>query len=172
LDTKNPKINNQITAPVVRVINEQGENLGVLSKDEALKMAKDQGLDMIEIVSTVTPPIVKIISFDKYRYQKEKAAKKERVAAKLGTATLKQIQISPRAAINDLQTKIKQLEKFLEGGHQIEVQLRLRGREKANKDWAMKKLDEFVKMITIEHKIASSPKFGGRGIQVQIVKKK
>ena len=150
-------------------MQEDGTALGVMPKARALELAKEQGVDLIEIAANAKPPVAKLISFDKYRYQKEKEVKKERLSQK--TAGLKQIQISARAAQNDLLIKVRQLEKFLSEGHQVEIQLRLRGREKYNKPWAYQKLDEFLKMITIEYKLLSTPKFGGRGLGVHITKK-
>jgi translation initiation factor IF-3 len=170
LDILRPKMNSQITAATLRVIDERGEAIGVMSRDEALTIARERGIDLIEIVPNAQPPVAKIISFDKYRYQKEKAIKKERSAQK--SSGLKQIQISGRAAVNDLQTKLRKLHEFLDEGHQVEIQMRLRGREKYNKPWAMQKLEEFLKMITIDYKIMSPAKFGGRGIQIYITKKK
>ncbi len=165
-----PRINNEITSPEVRVIGANKENLGVMKREEALALAKPElGLDLIEIVREAQPPVVRIMSFDKYRYEHEKAVKKERLAQK--SAGLKQIQISGRAAENDLRVKLKQLEAFLSEGHPIEIQMRLRGREKGNKDWARQKINEFLKMITVEYKITSEPKFGGRGMIAQIVKR-
>ena len=81
------------------------------------------------------------------------------------------MQISARAATNDLLIKSKQADKFLLEGHQVEVNMRLRGREKYNKDWARKKIEEFAAMITVEHKRVSEPKFGGRGMAMLIAKK-
>jgi translation initiation factor IF-3 len=142
-----------------------------MSREDALAMVRpEEGLDLIEISPTASPPVVRLMSFDKYRYLKEKAEKKERVSQK--KTGLKQIQISARAAAHDLQVKLKKLEEFLAEDHPVEIQMRLRGREKGNKDWAFQKLDEFMKMITIEYKASSAPKFGGRGIYVQITKKK
>lgn len=152
------------------MIGEDGKNLGVLKREEALKLARpEEGLDLIEIVSTATPPVARVMSFDKYRYEREKQEKKERRMQKTGE--LKQVQISARAATNDLMIKIHQLEKFLEGGHPVEINMRLRGREKYNKDWARQKLVDFMKMITTEHKVVSEPKFAGRGMTAQVVKK-
>lgn len=164
-----PRINNQITAAELRLIDEEGKSLGVLSRAQALDLARERGTDLIEVVPNANPPVARLVSFDKYRYQKEKEAKKERQAQK--TAGLKQIQVSARAALNDVRIKVGQLEKFLNEGHQVEVQLRLRGREKYNKDWAHHKLDELLKMITIEYKLLTPPKFGGRGLIIQIIKK-
>jgi translation initiation factor IF-3 len=164
------KINSAITAPQMRVIDAEGKNLGVLSREEALKLARpDEGLDLIEIAPGAKPPVARVMSYDKYRYELEKAKKKERQAQK--GAGMKQVQISARAAENDLMIKIRQLEKFLNEGHQVEIQMRLRGREKGNKQWAQQKFQEFLKMIPFEYKVMSFPKFGGRGMIAQVGKK-
>ena len=126
-------------------------------------------MDLIEIAPTVSPPVAKIMSFDKFRYLKDKELKKQRVSRK--SSVLQQIQISARAAKNDLEIKSKKLEEFLNEGHKVEIALRLKGREKYNKDWAFRKLDEFLKMITVEYKVTSEPRFGGRGLNMQIIKK-
>lgn len=164
-----PRINNQITAPELRVIGENGENLGVMPRDKALALTRaEEGLDLIEVVPGANPPVVRLMSYDKYRYEQEKAEKKERRAIK--SASIKRVQISPRAASHDLQVRIKQLEEFLAEGHPVEVYVRLRGREKYNKGWANAKLQEFLKMISVEYKIVSAPKFA-QGLSVQIAKK-
>lgn len=152
------------------VIDESGKSLGVLKREEAIALAKpDADIDLIEVAPTAKPPVCRLMSFDKYRYEQEKKEKKERLANKTGGS--KQIQISARAATNDLLIKVKQLEKFLAGGYQVEIHLRLRGREKYKKDWAIEKLNEFLKLITVEYKKLSEPKFGGRGLGMQIIKK-
>jgi len=152
------------------VIDEDGKNLGVLKREEALALAKPElGVDLIEIAPTAKPPVARVMSYDKYRYEETKREKKEKLAQKSGG--LKQVQISARAATNDLLIKVRQLQNFLEDGHQVEIHMRLRGREKYNKDWARGRLNEFVKMITSEYKIISEPRFGGRGMTMQITKK-
>ena len=109
------------------------------------------------------------MSYDKFRYEEEKREKKERLAQKTGG--LKRVQISARAAQNDLMIKMRQLEKFFAEGHQVEIHLRLRGREKGNKDWARQKLEEFMKMIPVEYKRLSEARFGGYGLSIQVAKK-
>ena len=109
------------------------------------------------------------MSYDKFRYEEAKREKKERIAQKTGG--LKRVQISARSAQNDLMVKMKQLEKFLGEGHQVEIHMRLRGREKGNKDWARAKLEEFMKAIPVEYKRLSEPRFGGYGMSLQIAKK-
>jgi translation initiation factor IF-3 len=151
------------------VIGSQGENLGVMSRADALALARpEEGLDLIEIAPNVVPPVVRVMSYDKYRYEQEKALKKERQAQKGGTS--KRVQISSRMAGHDLEVKLHQLEKFLEEGHQVEVYVRLRGREKYMKDWASQKLNEFLKMIKVEYRLLGAPKFT-QGLSVQMVKK-
>ena len=164
-----PRTNNEITAREVRVLDEAKQNLGVMQRDEALALAASKGVDLIEVVAEAVPPVVRLMSFDKFRYEREKAVKKERREQK--GAELKQIQISARAAENDLKIKLKKLEKFLAEGHPIEIHLRLRGREKYLKDWAREKMNAFIRMIATEHKVIDPPKFAGRGMTAQIVKK-
>jgi len=151
------------------VIDEKEGNLGVMTREAALKLAGSKGLDLIEIAPTGKPPVAKIISFDKFRYQKDKEAQKQKASQK--TSELKHVRISPREAKNDLENKAKKIDEFLGEGHKVEIMLWLRGREKYNKDWAFLKLDEFGKVIKTEYKTVSPPKFGGKGLLVQIVKK-
>ena len=165
-----PRLNSQITAPEVRVIGEKGENLGVLKREDALRLAKpEEGLDLIEISAAANPPVVRVMSYDKYRYEEGKRIKKERVAQK--SVGMKQVQISARSAANDLLVRVRQVEKFFAEGHPVEVNVRLRGREKANKGWALQKLEEFLKMIPTELKRVTEPRFSGNGPSIQIAKK-
>lgn len=137
--------------------------------EAALKLAEEKELDLVEIAPMAKPPVAKIISFDKFRYQKEKEFKKQRTNQKIDE--LKYIRISARAAANDLGVRAKRIEKFLEKGNKVEINLRLKGREKYNREWANLKMQEFLKMINIEYKILIGPKFGGQGLLVQIIKK-
>ena len=164
------RINNQITAPELRVIGETGENLGVMSREKALALARPEaGIDLIEISPNAKPPVARLMSYDKFRYEEEKREKKERLAQK--SAGMKHVQITARAAQNDLLIKVRQVEKFFAEGHPVEINLRLRGREKRNRDWAMEKLKEFLKLLPMEYKKLTEPKFGGNGPGIQIAKK-
>lgn len=163
------RINNQIQAPEIRVIGENGENLGILPLKDALIKAQEIGLDLIEIAAAANPPVGRIMSFDKFRYQKEKEEKKQRFVQK--GKEMKYVRITARAAENDLQTKMKKLCEFIEGGHKVEIMLALKGREKANKDWAFKKFKDFLAAIPIPHSITVPPKPGGRGFIAQVGKK-
>lgn len=153
----------------MRVIGEDGSNIGVLPLAEALKLAKDKGLDLIEIAPTAKPPVAKLMSYDKYRYQETKKIKKQKAGQK--TIELKGVRISARAAEHDLQVKANKVNEFLNEGNIVEIQLVMRGREKANRDWAKQKLLDFIKMITPDHKVLLEPKYSFRGFNMQVVKK-
>lgn len=138
---------------------------------DALALAQPgSGLDLIEIGPNSSPPVARIMSFDKYRFERDKEEKKQRQAAR--SVGVKQIQISARAAQHDLLIKMKKLEEFFNEGHTVDIQMRLRGREKGNQQWAMQKLDEFLKLIPQEYKVIMPAKFGGRGVLMQIAPKK
>ena len=116
-----------------------------------------------------TPPVAKIISYDKFRYQEEKKWKKQRAAQK--TQEMKQVQISVREAAHDLEVKAARVNKFMGEGHKVEILMNLRGREKAHQDLAKQKLRDFVKIVNPEHKVLAEIKWTGRGFNTQIVKK-
>ncbi len=153
----------------MRVVDETGANLGVMPLEAALKLAEEKDLDLIEIAPTAKPAVAKIISFDKFRYQKERELKKQKTSHK--ASELKQVRISVRAAKNDLTIKAEKINEFLDKGHKVEIILRLKGREKYNRDWARYKMEEFLKLITIEYKISLETRFVGQGLVMQIVKK-
>ena len=136
-----------------------------MTREKALELAEEKGLDLILISPKANPPVAKIMGFDKFRYERSKELKKQKSQKALDT---KRVQISPRTARNDLLIQLRKLEKFLSAGHIVEIQLTLRGREKYNREWAIKKLEEFMAMIEAPHKVTSSIKSGGRGMLVQI----
>ena len=140
-----------------------------MSREAALKLAAEKGLDLIEITASAKPPVARIMNFDKFRYEQIKKLKKQQAGQK--GQELKQIQIGIKTAKNDLNIRVKQIEKFLNDGHPVVIVLVLRGREKYNKDWAKMKMEEFLKMITLEYQVIMQPRWGGRGLAIQIAKK-
>ena len=137
-----------------------------MPREKAFELTQKKGLDIIEITPFSKPPVARIMSFDKYRYAQEKKIKKQRAAQK--NQEMKQVQISGRIALNDLQVKARKTNQFLEAGHPINIVLTLRGREKGNQQWGHEKLRDFLKIIN-PHRVIAPPKFMGRGIQAQIV---
>ena len=151
------------------MLGEDGKNLGTFPIEEALKMAMEKGIDLIEVSPKAKPPVTKIISFDKFRYQKTKELKKEQNEQK--TKELKHVRITPRMGEHDLEVKLKQAHSFLEKGHRVEINLFLKGREKAHQAWGLKKLDEFIKKVETPIQKSGPPKFMGRGFAIQIFSK-
>ena len=131
---------------------------------EAQEKAKEAGLDLVLITESATPPVARIISFDKFRYQREKELKKQQQRV----PESKRVQISPREGAHDLSFKLKRLEEFLQAGHKVEIQVTLRGREKGMQEFAKTKLREFISKIETPHKMTYEIKMGGRGLITQI----
>ncbi len=139
------KTNERITAPQVRVLDADGTMRGVLPIKEAIQLAKDQGLDLIEVSPKADPPVCKILDHGSFKYQKVKEAKKQRAKSK--EVDIKGIRLSLRIGKNDLDVRRKQASKFLEKGNKIRVEMILRGREKAHRDRAKEVMDGFVTML-------------------------
>lgn len=138
-------VNNQIKAEKVRVIDENGKNLGIFSLEEAIKMAKERNLDLIQITEKVDPPVCKIGEYGKYLYQIQKKEKKEK------SSQVKVIRLSYNISLHDLETRVNQAEKFLKKGSKIKVELILRGREKGLSEFGKEKIKKFVELL--ENKI-------------------
>lgn len=163
--SSNLKVNDEIRASELRVLDEEGENLGVLALAEAKNKAAEAGLDLVLITESSNPPIARIINYDKFRYQKEKEEKRQQ---KQKEPESKRVQISPREGSHDLGFKLKRLEEFLQAGSKVEIQVTLRGREKGMKDFARGKLEEFLARIETPHKMTRPIKPGGRGLTTLI----
>ena len=160
------RANEQIRIPKVRVINEKGKNLGILDTSKALEMAKDKGLDLVEVSANVQPSICKITDYGKYQYIQEKKERKQK--AKQKKSELKGVRIGFTTSSHDLETKVKQVEKFLKQGHKVRIEMRLKGRERAHKDLAKEKIEAFLEMIPFEFKKEEDIKKSPRGFTVTI----
>ena len=135
-------INEQIRDKEVRVIGEDGEQLGIMSAKDAMKLAREAELDLVKIAPTAKPPVCKIVDYGKYRYEqmrKEKEAKK-----KQKTIDIKEVRFSPNIDTNDLNTKINQARKFLSKGDKVKVSIRFRGRELAHTEIGIDILNNFA----------------------------
>jgi len=165
------RINNQIRASELRVIDSENQNLGVLSIKEALELAQSKGLDLIEISPNANPPIAKIMDFGKYQYEASKKLKKAKAGAK--TTETKSIQIKIGTGDHDLELKAKTASKWLKEGHRIKIELFLAGRAKYMDERFLKeRLDRVLHLITENYKVSDSYKKGPKGLFITIEKAK
>ena len=138
-------INEQIRDKEVRLIGEDGEQLGIVQFKDALKMAQDAELDLVKIAPTAKPPVCKIIDYGKYRY--ELARKEKEARKKQKVIEIKEVRLSPNIDTNDLNTKVGAARKFLEKGDKVKVTLRFRGREMAHMYKSKYILDDFAESL-------------------------
>ncbi len=134
--------------PEVRLVDETGKQVGVVPTWQAVKMAQEKGLDLIEVAAKTRPPVCKIADFGKFQYQKEKQARQQKTHQK--KSGLKGIRIGLTTAKHDLELRTRQVEKFLKKGYKVRVEIILRGREKAFGHLAKKKIEEFKTSIPLD----------------------
>ncbi|MDD0853272.1 translation initiation factor IF-3 [Halobacteriovorax sp. GB3] len=158
-----PRVNDQIRIQECRLISDEGEAFGIVSLDEARKIAADKGLDLVEVSPTAKPPVVKVIDYGKYKYDMQKKANEAK--KKQAQAQLKEIQFRPNIEEHDLQTKLKRAEKFLEQGDKIKMVMQFRGREMAYRDAGMEKFKGIIAVVEEMGAIVeSNPKMMGNRI--------
>jgi translation initiation factor IF-3 len=163
---KSLRLNNQIRALELRVIDDEGKNLGILKTEDALKIAYEKDLDLIEIAPTATPPVAKIMEHGKYLYEERKREKEGRKRQKTGRKT---VRFSVRTSGSDLEFRAKQVDKFLQKRYKVQIQMVLRGREKSLRDFSNKRLREFLALIQEPYKIEQEQKFFPMGISMTVV---
>ncbi len=159
---KGPKINERIRAKEVQVITNDGKNLGTLSTREAVDLAKQQGLDLIEISPNANPPVCKIIDIGKYKYDLQKKANKAKKKQKI--MNLKEIKLRPVTEIHDYNFKIKNAQRFLEKGDKVKFTVRFKGREMQHTDLGSKLMDRIINDTSKMGKVEIHPKFEGKQI--------
>ena len=163
-------INEQIRDREIRLIGSNGEQLGIMSAREAMKLAEEAELDLVKIAPNAKPPVCKIIDYGKYRYElarKEKEAKK-----KQKTVEVKEIRLSPNIDTNDLNTKVNAAKKFLSKGNKVKITLRFRGREMAHIAQSKHILDDFAKEVEDMAVVVKAPKQEGRSISMVLAEKR
>ena len=163
-------INEQIRDKEVRVIGEDGEQLGVMSSKDALKLAKDADVDLVKIAPSATPPVCKLIDYGKYKYElirKEKEAKK-----KQKTVEVKEVRLSPNIDTNDLNTKVNNAKKFIGKGNKVKVTLRFRGREMAHMQQSKHILDDFAEQLADVAMVEKPAKLEGRNMSMVLTLKR
>ena len=163
-------INEQIRDREVRLIGENGEQLGIMSAKDAYKMARDAELDLVKIAPTAKPPVCKIIDYGKYKYEmirKEKEAKKKQKIIEV-----KEVRLSPNIDTNDLNTKISAARKFIEKGNKVKITLRFRGREMAHMNQSRYILDDFAQELSDIAAVDKPSKVEGRSLVMFLTAKR
>ena len=164
-----PRSNREIRIPRVQLIDAEGNNVGVIATDEALKMAEDAGLDLVEISPNAEPPVCKILDLGKLKYSTQKKAAEARKKQKI--IEIKEIKMRPNIDTHDYDVKMKAMNRFFEEGDKVKVTLKFRGREMAHQELGMKLLQQ-VKADTIEFaKVEAEPKLEGRQMMMVLAPK-
>ena len=161
------RINENIKAKEIRVIDENGGMLGVLTVPEALVKSKEADLDLVEISPNAEPPVCKIIDYGKHLYQLEKKKKEAKKHQKV--VHLKEIKLRPKTDVHDYNFKVKHIKQFLESGDKVKVTVKFRGREMAFIDVGREQLDKVIADVAEFGKVDSPPRLEGRNLNLTIV---
>tara|TARA_B100000959_G_scaffold30947_1_gene29509 strand:- start:96 stop:641 length:546 start_codon:yes stop_codon:yes gene_type:complete len=157
---RGPRYNNRINSPEVQVIASNGENLGVLNTNKAIAMAKEEGLDLIEIAPNAKPPVCKIIDMGKYKYDAQKKANKAKKKQK--RIELKEIKLRPVTEIHDYKFKIKNAQKFISKGDKVKFTIRFKGRELQHSHLGNELMNKIKQDMQEIGKVEQDPKFDGK----------
>ena len=159
---RGPKSNNRITSPEVQVISRDGENLGILNTNEAIRKAKNEGYDLIEIAPNTNPPVCKIMDMGKYKYDAQKKANKAKKKQK--KIELKEIKLRPVTETHDYQFKIKNAQKFISKGDKVKFTIRFKGRELQHAHLGEELMDKIKVDMQEVGKVELNPRFDGKQI--------
>ena len=157
---RGPKSNNRISSPEVQVINSDGDNLGILNTNEAISIAKEQGLDLIEIAPNAKPPVCKIIDMGKFKYDAQKKANVAKKKQKI--VLLKEIKMRPVTETHDYDFKVKNAKKFIEKGDKVKFTIRFKGRELQHSHLGRELMDKIKVDMEDVGKVELHPKFDGK----------
>ena len=169
--TSRTRLNSEIRYPEVRVIGASGEQLGIMSSKEAQILANEQGVDLVEIAANANPPVVKIIDWGKYQYQKMKEEAKNRKKAREKQSELKQMKIGLKISDNDLNIKVRKMRSFLDDGDRVKILIIFRGREMAHKEIGNELLNKVVELLGEGIVVEGKPQMNGRNLSAQVRKK-
>jgi translation initiation factor IF-3 len=163
-------VNDEITAPEVRLVGDDGEQLGIVSLQTALNAADEAGLDLVEIAPLAQPPVCKIMDYGKFKYQEQKKAHEARLKQK--QVQVKEVKLRPGTDENDYQIKLRNLKRFLADGDKAKVTLRFRGREMAHQEIGMRQLERIKADLDDVAVVEQMPKMEGRQMVMVIGPKK
>ncbi|SPT61493.1 Translation initiation factor IF-3 [Aerococcus viridans] len=159
-------VNENIRARELRVIDSEGEQLGVLSKDEALSKAEQVELDLVLVSPNAKPPVARIMDYGKYRYEQQRKEREQRQNQK--QVSLKEVRLSPTIEKNDFETKLRQARKFLEKGDKVKASIRFRGRAITHKEIGREVLERFAEELKDVAEVEQRPKMEGRSMSLQM----
>ncbi|MBP9667960.1 translation initiation factor IF-3 [Candidatus Saccharibacteria bacterium] len=160
------RINEAIRSSELRVIGSSGEQLGILPRAEAMKLAEEAGVDLVEISPNADPPVAKIIDWGKYQYQKMKEQQKSRKSSK--QTELKQMRFGLKIGSGDLEIKLRKIRAFLADGHKVRIQIFYRGREMAHKELGYDLINRIVSLLEEDAIMEQSPQMAGRNLSIVI----
>lgn len=163
---KSIRINEAIRARELRVIGTDGEQLGIMSRADALKAAEDAGVDLVEISPNAEPPVAKIVDWGKYQYQKMKELQKNRKSSK--QSELKQMRFGLKIGSGDLEIKLRKIRGFLAEGHKVRIQIFYRGREMAHKELGYEMIDKIVNLLEDDAVLEQKPQMAGRNLSIVV----
>ncbi|MEC8421557.1 MAG: translation initiation factor IF-3 [Pseudomonadota bacterium] len=164
------RLNQGIKNPEVRLIGIEGENLGVVKITDALKIAQDADLDLVEVVPNAKPPVCKVMNYGKFKFEQNKKAQQAKKKQK--QIQIKEVKLRPGTEENDYQVKLASLKRFLAEGDKAKITIRFRGRELAHKDIGMQQANRIESDLGELGEIEQTPKFEGRQIVMVIAPKK
>ena len=165
-NNKGQRVNEMIRVREIRLIDDEGNQMGIVPTMEALRMAKDKGLDLVEVSPNANPPVCKILDFGKYRFEQEKKLRDSKKNQKV--LKLKEIRMQPKIGAGDLDTKAKHVQEFLDDGAKVKVTIRFRGRELAHTDLGYGVLQDVLKRLTSEYVVEKSPAMDGKTMSMTI----
>lgn len=166
LADKFTRLNHNIRASSLRVIDEDGQQLGILSRSEALQAAEQRGLDLVEISPGANPPVAKIVDWGKYNYQRTKQLQKSKRNAK--ASEIKQMRFGLKISEHDLGVKLRKVTEFLEAGHKVKITVFYRGRELAHKDLGFKLADKVIQGFGETVVVEQKPQLAGKQLNFVI----
>ena len=164
--TSRTRLNGEIRYPEVRVIGSSGEQLGIMSSREAQLLAKEQGVDLVEIAANANPPVVKIIDWGKYQYQKMKEQSRAKKNAK--SSELKQIRLGLKIGENDLNIKCRKILELLDDGDRVKVMIIFRGREMAHKEIGTELMNRIIEKLGSEVVVDGKSQMSGRNLTFMV----
>jgi translation initiation factor IF-3 len=163
------RVNHRIRVPEVRVIGADGGMLGVLQTHEALRMAQEQGLDLVEVDPKTDPPVCKILDFGKYKYEEKK--KQAQARRKQAVVEIKEVKLRPKTDEHDIAFKVKAARRFIEAGHKVKFTVRFRGREITHPEKAHEQLDVILKALEDLANVETRPMMEARAMSIVVAPK-